>query len=330
MTLKEQAKQNLLDFKKVMDELKIPFCLMDGTLLGAYRDKDFVKEDENDIDVGVLAEDYDISVIVKKMVDLGFDTTQAFIVEGNVEGRCVKRGGNHLDIMKIHFGKDKAFNLGRTFRDEHGLPPIFAYAYPLHCFEKFDTIEFLGTEFNIPYKTKDFLSVRYVNWNQWVSRADYDFLDKKQVPCIYEDWKNLLKKVVYTYLCSDLIHIGHIRFVQNGKKQGDYLIAGVLTDEAIQEKKPKPIMSLDERLETIKALKYVDEVVEQDTYSPLKNIQKIKPDILIESDSHDTEDIQKMKELVESYGGKVVILPYYKLQSSTAIKNKIKESWQPK
>ena len=134
------------------------------------------------------------------------------------------------------------------------------------------------------------------------------------------------KKIVYTYLCADLLHIGHIKFMQGGKAQGDYLIAGILTDKAIEEKKPKPIISLKERIETVKALACVDEVVTQYTYSPLNNIKKIKPDILIESDSHPD---QPANEFVKSYNGKIVVLPYYKLQSSTAIKNKIKLNFVP-
>lgn len=134
-------------------------------------------------------------------------------------------------------------------------------------------------------------------------------------------------KIVYTYICADILHIGHIKFMQAGKAQGDYLIAGILTNKAIQEKKPKPIISLKERIETVKALSCVDEVIPQYTYSPLANVKKIKPDILIESDSHPE---QPANQFVKSYGGKVIVLPYYKLQSSSAIKNKIKKIWKPK
>ena len=192
MTLKEQAKQNLLDFKKVMDGLGIPFCLMDGTLLGYYREKDFIVGDESDIDVGVMEEYYDkIAEIVKGLVELGFGTTKAFIVDGNVEGRCATRGGNHIDIMKMNRRNDKVFNIGRSFGGRNGLPPTFAYCYPAYHFDKFEPVEFQGEQFFIPFETEKLLEIRFENWKVPVSRSNYDFLSKKDVPCIFEDWRNI-------------------------------------------------------------------------------------------------------------------------------------------
>ena len=140
-----------------------------------------------------------------------------------------------------------------------------------------------------------------------------------------EQLKN--KKIVYCYVVGDIIHIGHLRALENAAKQGDYLVVGVLTDEATMEKKPKPIISFEERVATVRALKCVDRVVAQETYSPLDNIMKLKPDVLMESDSHPN---QPANSYVNGYGGKVVITPYYKLQSSTKIKQKVKKSWDMK
>lgn len=128
------------------------------------------------------------------------------------------------------------------------------------------------------------------------------------------------RKIVYCYMVADIFHIGHLKALQNAKKQGDYLIVGVLTDEACMEKKPKPIISLRERLKIVKSLGIVDMVVGQYTYSPLNNVMWFEPDVLMESDSHKE---QPANEYVKSYGGKVVITPYYKKQSSTKIKKKI-------
>jgi len=127
-------------------------------------------------------------------------------------------------------------------------------------------------------------------------------------------------KIVYAYLVADILHYGHIRHLENAKKNGDYLIVGILTDEATMEKKPKPIISYEERYKTIEAIKYVDKVLPQYTYSPKDNVDMIQPDVLMESDSHD--DIGK-----NPYG-KVVITPYYKGISSTDIKNKILKDWK--
>jgi len=131
------------------------------------------------------------------------------------------------------------------------------------------------------------------------------------------------KKIVYSYVVADLLHVGHLHFLEKAKKEGDYLIVGVLTDEATMEKKLKPIISFSERWALINALACVDEAIAQETYSPLANVNAIKPGILIESDSHQE---QPANEFVESYCGKVVVLPYFDDQSSTKIKQKIYEN----
>lgn len=184
MTTKEQARKNLLDFKRVMDRLKIPFCLMDGTLLGAYRDQDFIKEDEDDIDIGVLEKHYGrIPDVVQVLERKDFQKFKVFNVSGRLEGCGFRRGRVHLDIFSVHMQGNKAFNLARTW-GRHRLPPVIAYVYPRYCFEKFATIHFQGTCFNIPSQVEDFLSVRYKDWKTWVARKNYDYLDMRQCPCI--------------------------------------------------------------------------------------------------------------------------------------------------
>jgi len=129
------------------------------------------------------------------------------------------------------------------------------------------------------------------------------------------------KTVVYAYVVADILHTGHLQFLEKAKAQGDKLIVGVLTDMATKEKKSMPIIHYPARTKMIAALKCVDKVIAQYKYSPLGNIQTLKPDILIESTSH-TE--QPANDYVENYGGKVIILPYSQGQSSTKIKEKIK------
>ena len=135
-------------------------------------------------------------------------------------------------------------------------------------------------------------------------------------------------RIVYSYYVLDIVHRGHLKMLENAKaiagKNGK-LIVGILTDEAVMEKKPKPILSFDERCDLASALKYVDLVVAQETYSPLPNVKKIKPDILMESSSHDEVAIEEARKVMESIKGKVIVIPYYPSQSSTNIKNNIKK-----
>jgi len=133
--------------------------------------------------------------------------------------------------------------------------------------------------------------------------------------------------IVYSYYVLDIIHSGHLLMMKNAKTMAGpdgKLIVGILTDKAAMEKKPKPIISFEERMEIASSIKYVDIVVAQDTYSPLPNAIRIKPDILMESTSHTEEAIQEAEAVMKKINGRVVVLPYYPSQSSTSIKNLIK------
>jgi cytidyltransferase-like protein len=133
--------------------------------------------------------------------------------------------------------------------------------------------------------------------------------------------------IVYSYYVLDLIHPGHILMMKNSKAiagPDGRLIVGILTDQAVKEKKKAAILNFSERLEVANAIKYIDLVVPQENYSPLQNIKQIKPDVLMESASHDENDIIEVREFMKNIGGKVIMLPYYPFQSSSDIKAKIK------
>ncbi len=132
--------------------------------------------------------------------------------------------------------------------------------------------------------------------------------------------------IVYSYYVLDIVHKGHLMMMKNAKALAGpdgKLIVGILTDEAVMEKKPPPILSFEERIDLAEAIKYVDLVVAQETYSPLPNVKEIHPDILAESSSHTEDAIQEAREVMESIGGKVIVIPYFPTQSSTGIKNRV-------
>jgi len=136
-------------------------------------------------------------------------------------------------------------------------------------------------------------------------------------------------KIVYSYYVLDIIHSGHLLMMKNAKAlagKGGKLIVGILSDKAVMEKKNKPILSLRERIAIAEAIKYVDLVVTQDTYSPLNNVISIKPDILMESASHDYEEREVIENKIKvlKLKTKIIVLPYYPLQSSTQIKKNIR------
>ena len=138
-------------------------------------------------------------------------------------------------------------------------------------------------------------------------------------------------KKVYSYYVLDILHKGHIAQMRNSKiiagKDG-LSIVGILTDEATMKKKPHPIISFAERLDIARAIKYVDIVVPQETYSPLPNLKRLKPNVAMESSSHDEKEMEEIKKFMKSIGGEIITLTYYPPQSSTKIKKEIKEKWK--
>jgi len=133
----------------------------------------------------------------------------------------------------------------------------------------------------------------------------------------------------YSYYCLDILHKGHINMMKKCRQeigQDGILIAGILTDDAVKEKKENPILLFEERYEIALSLKFFDQVVPQETYSPLQNLKKFKPSILFESSSHSREDIAKLEQYMNKINGSVLEVPYFEGQSSTEIKDKIIKS----
>ena len=133
-------------------------------------------------------------------------------------------------------------------------------------------------------------------------------------------------KIVYSYYVMDLLHTGHILMLKNSKAiagPDGRLVVGIVSDEAVEKQKGRaPLLSFKDRLELAQSIRYVDLVVQQNEYSPFENVKKIKPDILMESESHSDAQLTASRNLMNSIGGKTIIMPYYQGQSSTMIKNK--------
>ena len=133
--------------------------------------------------------------------------------------------------------------------------------------------------------------------------------------------------IVYSYFVLDLVHRGHLLMMKNSKAiagPDGRLIVGIVSDEAVLKKKGKlPILTFSERIELAESIKYVDLVVGQQSYTPFENVKTLSPSILMESESHDIEQINEGRRLMKELGGSVIVMPYFRDQSSTLIKSKI-------
>lgn len=128
------------------------------------------------------------------------------------------------------------------------------------------------------------------------------------------------KQIVFTNGCYDLIHIGHIRCFEEGKRLGDILIVALNSDRSVRKLKgpPRPIVPEAERAEIIAALKCVDYVTIFDQDDPLEIIAAVKPDILVKGGDWSLNTIVG-RDIVESQGGKVIALPLVPEVSTTRI-----------
>ena len=136
------------------------------------------------------------------------------------------------------------------------------------------------------------------------------------------------KRIVYSYYVLDIVHRGHLLQMENAKAiagKNGISVVGILTDEAVMEKKTNPILSFDERMLLAQAIKFNDFVVAQSTYSPLPNVRNIHPDVLMESSSHAERDNIEARKVMNELGGSVIVTPYYPSICSTDIKKKIRE-----
>lgn len=145
---------------------------------------------------------------------------------------------------------------------------------------------------------------------------------KTRLRNILQNLRKNNKKIVFTNGCFDLIHVGHVKYLQKAKKSGDILIIAVNSDRSVRKLKGKgrPIMSQKDRLEILASLECVDYVILFDELTPARIIRYIKPDILIKGADYKINDIVG-RNIVE----KVKTVQLVKGRSTTSIIRKIRD-----
>jgi len=175
MTIKEEAIRNLEDFARAANELGIPFMLMEGTLLGAYREKDFVVNDENDIDLGIHEEHFSkYDALIMRLKDFGFTMTKLVKIGDEIHGGAFVRGANHIDIMRMVVVKNQTIN--------YGLMGKLYYKYTKDVFDGYSEINFHGNTYKTPKLIEKFLTQRYGDWKTPVALKNYSWKHKRTSP----------------------------------------------------------------------------------------------------------------------------------------------------
>ncbi len=137
------------------------------------------------------------------------------------------------------------------------------------------------------------------------------------------------QKVVFTNGCFDLIHVGHVKYLQKARSFGDLLILGLNSDASVKRLKgeKRPLISQDERAHLLAALDCVDYLVIFDEDTPLRLIESVRPDVLVKGGDYSREGVVGF-DLVESWGGRVELVEFVDGKSTSGIIEKIVERYR--
>jgi rfaE bifunctional protein nucleotidyltransferase chain/domain len=147
-----------------------------------------------------------------------------------------------------------------------------------------------------------------------------DFLE------VLKKLKEKNKKIVFTNGCFDILHRGHIEYLEQAKSLGDYLVIGLNSDSSVKRIKgeSRPINNENDRAYVLDSLKITDAIVMFNEDTPYDIIKEIVPDFLVKGGDWKEDEIVGT-DVVKKAGGKVVSLKYVENYSTTSTINKLKE-----
>ncbi len=128
------------------------------------------------------------------------------------------------------------------------------------------------------------------------------------------------KRIVFTNGTFDILHLGHVTYLQKAKACGDILLVGVNTDRSVKAYKDpsRPVNPEQDRIKVLTALECVDHAVLFGDTTPLNLILKVRPDVLVKGADWALKDIVGAKEVL-SWGGRVKRIPFVRGRSSTRV-----------
>jgi rfaE bifunctional protein nucleotidyltransferase chain/domain len=132
------------------------------------------------------------------------------------------------------------------------------------------------------------------------------------------------KTIAFTNGCFDILHVGHVRYLQEARRLGDMLILGLNSDASVRSIKgdKRPLVPEGERAEVVASLTAVDFVTLFDETTPLKLIEHLRPDCLVKGGDWSEETVVG-RDAVQSWGGRVAIIPLTPGASTTNIVEKV-------
>lgn len=142
-----------------------------------------------------------------------------------------------------------------------------------------------------------------------------------------QEWKANDDRIVFTNGCFDLIHPGHVDYLNRARDLGNRLVIGVNTDASVSDLKGphRPIQHEDGRMQVLAALGCTDGLVLFSEETPLRLIEEVMPDVLVKGGDYTIDTIVGAKEVMAK-GGDVKVIPFLEGYSTSALEKKIKAS----
>ncbi len=151
-------------------------------------------------------------------------------------------------------------------------------------------------------------------------------VERGALDALLQELRRQKKSIVFTNGCFDILHVGHVRYLQAARKLGDVLVLGLNSDTSVQALKgpTRPINSQADRAEVLAGLEAVDHIVIFDEITAERVVAAVKPDIYAKGGDYLAEDLPEAK-IVREYGGEVVLLPEVKGRSSSKMIERIRD-----
>ncbi len=158
-----------------------------------------------------------------------------------------------------------------------------------------------------------------------MSPVSKKIISQEQAIQLRNSWRESGESVVFTNGCFDIIHLGHLDYLEKARAKGDKLIVGLNTDLSIRQIKgpDRPVQDQKSRAMLLASMEFVDAVIMFEEETPEKLINLILPDILVKGSDYEISNIVGAKTVIE-HGGKVETLELVKGYSTTNIIKKIK------
>lgn len=156
-------------------------------------------------------------------------------------------------------------------------------------------------------------------------KIDDRIVSRETASALVAFWKEAGDKIVFTNGCFDIIHFGHVRYLERAKALGNRLIVGLNSDQSVKRLKghERPVNDEQARAVVLASLRFSDAVVIFEEDTPLELIKTLKPDVLVKGGDYEIENIIGADFVLES-GGKVEIIDFVEGYSSSKIIQKLK------